>query len=185
MQEDKEQVFDAADNLMLALAAMEGMVKDMTANRDALAASAGSGFSTATDLADWLVRALNMPFRDAHHVTGSLVAMAEKAGCDLAELSLNKCKLCMPILMKMCITSFRLRPRSHRACPMVAQHPHRYWYKSNVGVISYEAVFDVPFACDFGFFLRYGRRAISFRCGNKRIIQSRRKIGFQNNRIIK
>ena len=90
MQEDKEQVFDAADNLMLALAAMEGMVKDMTANRDALAASAGSGFSTATDLADWLVRALNMPFRDAHHVTGSLVAMAEQAGCDLAELSLEQ-----------------------------------------------------------------------------------------------
>ena len=90
MQEDKEQVFDAADNLMLALAAMEGMVKDMTANRDALAASAGSGFSTATDLADWLVRALNMPFRDAHHVTGSLVAMAEQAGCELAELSLEQ-----------------------------------------------------------------------------------------------
>jgi argininosuccinate lyase len=90
MQEDKEQVFDAADNLMLALAAMEGMVKDMTANRDALATSAGSGFSTATDLADWLVRALNMPFRDAHHVTGSLVATAEQAGCDLAELSLEQ-----------------------------------------------------------------------------------------------
>ena len=90
MQEDKEQVFDAADNLMLALAAMEGMVKDMTANRDALAASAGSGFSTATDLADWLVRALNMPFRDAHHVTGSLVAMAEQAECELAELSLEQ-----------------------------------------------------------------------------------------------
>ena len=88
MQEDKEQVFDAADNLMLALAAMEGMVKDMTGNRDSLAAAAGSGFSTATDLADWLVRALNMPFRDAHHVTGSLVAMAESRGCDLPDLSL-------------------------------------------------------------------------------------------------
>jgi argininosuccinate lyase len=88
MQEDKEQVFDAADNLMLALAAMTGMVADMTANRAALEAAAGSGFSTATDLADWLVRALNMPFRDAHHVTGSLVAMAEKRGCDLPDLSL-------------------------------------------------------------------------------------------------
>ncbi|MGR3530865.1 MAG: argininosuccinate lyase, partial [Sulfitobacter sp.] len=74
MQEDKEQVFDAADNLMLALAAMEGMVNDMSANRDSLAAAAGSGFSTATDLADWLVRVLGLPFRDAHHVTGSLVA---------------------------------------------------------------------------------------------------------------
>lgn len=88
MQEDKEQVFDAADNLMLALAAMTGMVADMTANRAALEAAAGSGFSTATDLADWLVRALNMPFRDAHHVTGSLVAMAEQRGCDLPDLSL-------------------------------------------------------------------------------------------------
>ena len=89
MQEDKEQVFDAADNWMLALAAMEGMVKDMSANRDSLEAAAGSGFSTATDLADWLVRALNMPFRDAHHVTGALVAMAESRGCDLPDLSLD------------------------------------------------------------------------------------------------
>ncbi|ASM71203.1 MULTISPECIES: argininosuccinate lyase [Roseobacteraceae] len=88
MQEDKEQVFDAADNWMLALAAMEGMVRDMTANRESLAAAAGAGFSTATDLADWLVRVLGMPFRDAHHVTGSLVAMAEAKGCDLPDLSL-------------------------------------------------------------------------------------------------
>ena len=92
MQEDKEQVFDAADNWMLALAAMEGMVKDMSANRDSLEAAAGSGFSTATDLADWLVRALNMPFRDAHHVTGALVAMAESRGCDLPDLSLDDMK---------------------------------------------------------------------------------------------
>jgi argininosuccinate lyase len=89
MQEDKEQVFDAADNWMLALAAMEGMVKDMSANVANLEAAAGSGFSTATDLADWLVRALNMPFRDAHHVTGALVAMAESRGCDLPDLSLD------------------------------------------------------------------------------------------------
>jgi len=88
MQEDKEQVFDAADTLMLALAAMEGMVRDMQANRAALEAAASSGFSTATDLADWLVRALNMPFRDAHHVTGSLVKLAEDRGCDLPDLSL-------------------------------------------------------------------------------------------------
>ncbi|MDO8328531.1 MAG: argininosuccinate lyase [Cypionkella sp.] len=90
MQEDKEQVFDAADTLMLALAAMTGMVSDMSANRDVLATSAASGFSTATDLADWLVRALNLPFRDAHHVTGTLVAMAEKKGCDLPDLSITE-----------------------------------------------------------------------------------------------
>ena len=90
MQEDKEQVFDAADNLMLALAAMEGMVRDMNAQRDNLAAAAGSGFSTATDLADWLVRVLGLPFRDAHHITGALVGMAEKAGCDLPDLTLEQ-----------------------------------------------------------------------------------------------
>ncbi len=89
MQEDKEQVFDAADSLMLALAAMTGMVGDMTANRPNLKAAASSGFSTATDLADWLVRELNLPFRDAHHVTGSLVAVAEGKGCDLPDLTLE------------------------------------------------------------------------------------------------
>ena len=88
MQEDKEQVFDAADNYLLSLAAMEGMVRDMTANPEALRAAAASGFSTATDLADWLVRTAGLPFRDAHHVTGSLVARAEARGCDLAELTL-------------------------------------------------------------------------------------------------
>ena len=90
MQEDKEQVFDAADTLMLALAAMEGMVRDMTATRENLERAAASGFSTATDLADWLVRSLGLPFREAHHVTGSLVALAEKRGCDLPDLTLHE-----------------------------------------------------------------------------------------------
>ena len=90
MQEDKEQVFDAADSLALAIAAMTGMVSDMQANRDALEAAAGSGFSTATDLADWLVRVLGLPFREAHHVTGALVALAEQKGCDLPDLSLEE-----------------------------------------------------------------------------------------------
>ena len=90
MQEDKEQVFDAADNLMLGLAAMTGMVSDMTANREVLESAAASGFSTATDLADWLVRRLGMPFREAHHVTGTLVAMAEKDGIDLPDLNLEQ-----------------------------------------------------------------------------------------------
>ncbi len=92
MQEDKEQTFDAADSLMLGLAAMTGMVGDMTALRDNLKTAAASGFSTATDLADWLVRELGMPFRDAHHVTGTLVAMAEKAGIDLPDLTLEQMK---------------------------------------------------------------------------------------------
>ena len=90
MQEDKEQVFDAADNLMLALAAMAGMVADMSANREALRAAAATGFSTATDLADWLVRELGLPFREAHHVTGALVALAESKGEDLPDLTLDE-----------------------------------------------------------------------------------------------
>ncbi len=90
MQEDKEQVFDAADALMLSLAAMTGMVGDMTADRAALAAAAGTGYSTATDLADWLVRAAGLPFREAHHVTGAIVALAEGAGCDLPDLTLEQ-----------------------------------------------------------------------------------------------
>ncbi|SDW64024.1 argininosuccinate lyase [Litoreibacter albidus] len=88
MQEDKEMTFDAADSLMLALAAMTGMVADMTANQPELEKAAASGFSTATDLADWLVRTLDMPFREAHHVTGALVKLAEDKGCDLPDLSL-------------------------------------------------------------------------------------------------
>ncbi len=88
MQEDKEPAFDAIDNLSLAIAATAGMVRDLVPNADVMRAAAASGFSTATDLADWLVRTLKMPFRDAHHVTGTLVALAEKLGCDLPELKL-------------------------------------------------------------------------------------------------
>ncbi len=96
MQEDKEGVFDAADTLMLALAAMAGMVETMSPNREKLAEAAGTGFSTATDLADWCVRVLNLPFRDAHHVTGSLVALAEKTGRDLPELTLEEMQSVKP-----------------------------------------------------------------------------------------
>ena len=88
MQEDKEQTFDAADSLMLGLAAMTGMVADMKGRPDDLRVAAAMGFSTATDLADWLVREMGLPFRDAHHITGSLVAMAEDKGIDLPELTL-------------------------------------------------------------------------------------------------
>jgi argininosuccinate lyase len=90
MQEDKEQVFDAADSLMLALAAMAGMARDMRPRPAELRAAAASGFSTATDLADWLVRCLGMPFRDAHHVTGGLVKKAEAQGVELTDLNLEE-----------------------------------------------------------------------------------------------
>ncbi len=89
MQEDKEPVFDAFDALELGLAAMAGMVADMTPNKDRLAEAAGAAFSTATDLADWLVMNLNMPFRDAHHVTGTIVALAESKSVTLDALSLS------------------------------------------------------------------------------------------------
>jgi argininosuccinate lyase len=90
MQEDKEAVFDAADALMLALAAMEGMVRDLAPNPPVLRAAAGAGFSTATDLADWLVRTLGLPFREAHHATGALVKRAEERGVDLPDLTLEE-----------------------------------------------------------------------------------------------
>jgi argininosuccinate lyase len=89
MQEDKEPAFDAIDNLSLAIVAMTGMAADMEPVTDRMAAAAGSGYSTATDLADWLVRVLAMPFRDAHHVTGTLVAMAEDRAAGLDELTLD------------------------------------------------------------------------------------------------
>ncbi len=96
MQEDKEPVFDAAENLALALAAIGGMVRDMQPQVARLEAAAGAGFSTATDLADWLVRELKMPFRDAHHVTGRLVALAEGKGVDLTGLSLAEMQAVEP-----------------------------------------------------------------------------------------
>ncbi len=98
MQEDKEQVFDAADTLLLGLAAMAGMVADMTADPARLEAAAGAGFSTATDLADWLVRAAGLPFREAHHVTGALVKAAEDAGCDLPDLPLEAMQAVHPAI---------------------------------------------------------------------------------------
>ena len=92
MQEDKEAVFDAAETLDLMLAAMTGMVGDMTVNEQAMKKAAGSGYSTATDLADWLVRVLGIPFREAHHVTGRAVALAEQKKVGLEKLTLADLK---------------------------------------------------------------------------------------------
>jgi len=89
MQEDKEAVFDAAETLDLMIAAMTGMIKDIEINAAAMKKAAGSGFSTATDLADWLVREAGLPFREAHHVTGRAVALAEEKKCGLEKLSLE------------------------------------------------------------------------------------------------
>jgi argininosuccinate lyase len=100
MQEDKEQVFDALPNLSLCLAAMTGMVADMTPDREAMRAAAGAGYSTATDLADWLVREAGLPFREAHHVTGRIVAEAEKRGVALDALPLDAMQAVHPAIME-------------------------------------------------------------------------------------
>ncbi|MFM1814855.1 MAG: argininosuccinate lyase [Pseudomonadota bacterium] len=88
MQEDKETAIDALESLALAITAMTRMVETMQPMADRMASAAGAGYATATDLADWLVRSLGLPFRDAHHVTGSIVKLAEDRGVDLWDLSL-------------------------------------------------------------------------------------------------
>lgn len=90
MQEDKPPVFEAFDALDLALNAMTAMVRALRPDTGRMATAAGAGFSTATDLADWLVRELNLPFRRAHHVTGAAVKRAEALGVGLADLSLSE-----------------------------------------------------------------------------------------------
>ncbi len=100
MQEDKEPAFDAIDSLALAIAAMEGMVRDMKPNKKEMHEAASSGFAVATDLADWLVQSLNLPFRDAHHVTGRVVALADAKKLKLNELTLDDLQSIEPKITK-------------------------------------------------------------------------------------
>ena len=93
MQEDKEPVFQAVDALMLSIAAMSGMMRDLVPQKDNMLAAAKLGFTTATDLADWLVQKKGIPFREAHHIAGALVSEAEKKGCGLEDLSLEEMRL--------------------------------------------------------------------------------------------
>jgi argininosuccinate lyase len=90
MQEDKEPIFDATKNSRLCLRAMTGMIADLKVNEKQMLKMAASGYSTATDLADWLVKNLKIPFRDAHHITGKIVKMAEEKNVDLHELKLGE-----------------------------------------------------------------------------------------------
>ncbi len=90
MQEDKEQVFDAVENIILAIKATRGMVDDMKPNKENMYNAASAGFSTATDIADWIVKNLKKPFREAHHITGRCVKLAEAKNCKLSELSLKE-----------------------------------------------------------------------------------------------
>ncbi len=96
MQEDKEGTFDALASLSLCIAAMAGMVRDMTPQADTMRRAAGAGHATATDLADWLVRNLGMPFREAHHVTGRIVSLAEQKGVELRQLTLSEMQAVEP-----------------------------------------------------------------------------------------
>jgi argininosuccinate lyase len=96
MQEDKEVAFDALDSLALAIAATTGMVEDMEAKPEAMRAAASGGYATATDLADWLVRVLKLPFREAHHVTGRIVAAAEAQNLPLENLPLDAMRTIEP-----------------------------------------------------------------------------------------
>jgi argininosuccinate lyase len=98
MQEDKESLFSAADALELSLAAMTGMVADMTVNAAAMRRAAEAGYPTATDLADWLVRALGRPFRAAHHITGMIVRRAEELGVSLDKLPLEEMQKIEPAI---------------------------------------------------------------------------------------
>jgi argininosuccinate lyase len=96
MQEDKVPAFEAFEALDLAISAMTGMIEDLTPNAERMAAAAGAGFSTATDLADWLVRTLDLPFREAHHLTGQAVKRAETLGVDLPDLPLDQLQAIEP-----------------------------------------------------------------------------------------
>ena len=100
MQEDKESAMDALSALMLGIAAMAGMVADMTPDAAKMKAAAGSGYATATDLADWLVRTLKLPFREAHHITGRIVAAAEQAKVPLDKLPLPAMQAIQPRIAK-------------------------------------------------------------------------------------
>ena len=92
LQEDKAAVFESFDTIMLCLNATEGMIATMSVHKDKMLEAAQSGYSTATEIADWLVRTHQLPFREAHHITGAIVKIAETKGCRLDELALADMK---------------------------------------------------------------------------------------------
>ena len=108
MQEDKEPVFDAEAALAVSLAAMTGMVDDMQANEQAMRAALAKGHPNATDLADYLVSHLNIPFRDAHHITGQLVQLADSRRCALEELGLDEMQQIEPKLTESVLEVLKL-----------------------------------------------------------------------------
>lgn len=135
MQEDKEAVFDAAATLELSLAAMTGMISDLTVHAAAMKKAAGSGYATATDLADWLVRVAGLPFREAHHVTGQAVAAAERRKCDLGRLSLSELQAIHPAVTEDVFKflspdkSVKSRKSYGGTAPQEVRRQIRYWKK--------------------------------------------------------
>ncbi len=135
MQEDKETTFDAIHNFNVALAAMAGMVADLEPVPEAMHAAAGRGFSTATDLADWLVRDLKLPFREAHHITGSIVKKAETAGQTLENMPLSDMQAVEPRITKAVFTvlsvenSVRSRTSHGGTAPQNVRKMARAWTK--------------------------------------------------------
>jgi argininosuccinate lyase len=135
MQEDKEGAMDAFSALMLCIAAMAGMVADMVPNPAKMKAAAGAGYSTATDLADWLVQTLTMPFREAHHVTGRIVAAAEQAGVALEDLPLATMQGIEPRITKAVFrvlsveNSVRSRVSHGGTAPANVQREAKKWLK--------------------------------------------------------
>jgi argininosuccinate lyase len=135
MQEDKEGVFDALQTLSLVVAAMTGMVQDMTPDTKRMKAAASAGYSTSTDLADWLVRRLNIPFRDAHHITGRIVAAAAARGCGLEKLTLAEMQAAEPRIDEDIFTvlgverSVKSRASYGGAAPANVRRQARLWLK--------------------------------------------------------
>jgi argininosuccinate lyase len=135
MQEDKEAVFDAAETVELMLAAMAGMVADMAVNAEAMKRAAGSGYATATDLADWLVRETGLPFREAHQVTGKAVKLAEEKGIGLEELPLAELQKLNPAITADAFSvlsvenSVKSRTSFGGTAPQEVKKQIRYWKK--------------------------------------------------------
>lgn len=135
MQEDKEQVFDAAESIELALAAMTGMISDLAVNEASMRKAAGSGYSIATDLADWCVREINMPFRDAHHVTGRAVALAVEKNVTLEKLTLADLQAINPAITEDVFSvltvkkSVASRTSFGGTAPSEVKKQIRYWQK--------------------------------------------------------
>ena len=135
MQEDKEAVFDAAEALDLMLAAMTGMVADMSVDKAAMKKAAGAGYSTATDLADWLVREAGLPFREAHHVTGRAVALAEEKRRPLERLDIGELKAIHPAITEdvFSVLSVSASVRSRKSfggtAPSEVRRQIRHWRK--------------------------------------------------------